>query len=1054
MAIERRAGAPRLIEWTGERCVPWTPDIQVVYEHFHRYWWATELVRGRRVLDVASGEGFGSAILAETAAHVSGVELDATTVRHSQLNYAAPNLDYREGSALELDAFEDGSFGAIVCFELIEHVTDHARLLAGIGRVLAPDGLLILSTPDRRLYTDATGQRNPFHQLELSEQELRALLAEQFDHVRLFGQRAIAGSRIVAFDAPAERTSRFASLRRDGEDWRAGGEPDAMYLVAVASRDLLPELPSDSTLGDPELTIVNQRLAEATEATRRLAAARDELASAERRATVADQARQARERAAQAAEQAFDRELEESFDRFAEQGRELEDQRHESREREQYIDELHAQHAADAAELRRIHGSVVWSTFQRVRGRVYGILGGSDSRRGRAVQRSLRAAGRTIGSGGARATTAVAASDAPRYAPIRFTEAAEPVVSLIVPAYVGADITAACLRSIAECTEGPSYEVIVVDDAGDEDNARLWQCVSGAQVLVNDPGIGYLRSVNRGAAAARGRYLVLMNNDVEVEIGWLRALVRRAESAPNVGAVAPQLIYPDGRLQEAGGIIFRDGSGWNYGRGLDAERYEFNFMREVDYGSAACLLVRADLFAQVGGYDERFLPMYYEDADLCFSLRDAGYRVLYEPSARVVHHEGASAGTDLTSGGKRHQELNRPKFVEKWRAQLEHGQQHPGESNVLRASRRGDGLRVLVIDHRLPTPDHDAGSLRMMRLVEQLVELGCRVTFAPDNMGRLEPYTSQLQALGVDVIYGATSIGQEIAIIGAELKLAIISRPYVAAQHMHEVREHAPGATIAYDTVDLHFVREQRRAELGEPHAAVKAATLRELELGLVRGSDTTIVVSDDERDQLARSAPGSPVLVIPVVNEVADEIAPLAGREGVLFVGGFEHPPNADAAILLVRSIMPLVWEQVPGLRVVIAGSNPTPEVQALASANVEVTGWVEDLAPLIDGARVMAAPLRYGAGMKGKVTQSLGAGLPVVTTSIGAEGLGTQDGREMLIGEDPEALAERIVRVYADDELWRRLSLAGQGVVRRTASLEVMRERLEQLIAQALER
>jgi GT2 family glycosyltransferase/glycosyltransferase involved in cell wall biosynthesis len=617
-----------------------------------------------------------------------------------------------------------------------------------------------------------------------------------------------------------------------------------------------------------------------------------------------------------------------------------------------------------------------------------------------------------------------------------------------VTAYTGAEITAACLRSIAERTEGPAFEVIVVDDAADAENARLWEAVEGAQILVNDPGIGYLRSVNRGAAAARGRYVVLMNNDVEVRRGWLRALVRRAESAADVGAVAAKLLYPGGDVQEAGAIVFDDGSGWNFGNHSDAGSHELNYAREIDYGSAACLLVRADAWTQVGGYDERFVPMYYEDVDLCFALREHGWRVLYEPTAEVVHHEGATAGIDVSSGSKRHQELNRPKFVEKWREALERDQLPPSPENVRRASNRVPGPHVMVIDHRVPMPDQDAGSLRMLRLVETLLGLGCRVTFAPDDMWPHKPYTSVLQAMGVDVLYGATSIAQEIAIVGDDVQLAIVSRPYVAARYTHVLREHAPGATIAYDTVDLHYVRERRRAELGAPHAAQKSETIRHLELGLVRGSDLTIVVSSDEKDQLAEEAPGSRVVVVPVVNDLAEHIPPLGERRGVLFVGGFEHPPNVDAALQLVEHVMPHVWERLGDVPVVIAGSKPTPEIEALASERVEITGWVEDLQPLIDGARVLAAPLRFGAGMKGKITQSLGAGLPVVTTPTGAEGLGAEDGHELLIADAPAALAERIVRLHEDDELWHRLSSAGQDVVRRVASVELMRDRLAELL------
>ncbi|MBB4661524.1 glycosyltransferase [Conexibacter arvalis] len=1031
MEVERRAGAPRLIDWTGERCVPWAPDVQVIYEHYHRYLWAAQLADGRRVLDIGSGEGFGSAILAGSAASVLGIDVDELTVEHARLNYAARNLEYRLGSALELEALAPREFDMVVAFELIEHVDDHVRVLEGITRLLAPDGIVVMSTPDRRMYTDATGQRNPFHEHELTVSEFHALLSERFPAVRLYGQRAAAGSRIASLEAVERPEFRGFSVRRVGQEWHLASPPPAMYLVGVAAQGDLPELPAESQLNDFELGIINEYVD-------RAANARQEATLAQRRLEEAETARALAERAVEERTARLRAELDASYDRCAEQSRQIEAARLETRR-------LIEAHAGEVAELHRIRESVVWNGFQRVRGVLYRTLGGRDSRRGRAVQWTLRTAARAVGRS---SSPPEHKQDATPIAPIELPTSEQPLVSLVIPAYIGADITEACLRSIASRTEGPSFEVIVVDDAGDEENARLWAAVRGARILDDSPGTGYLRSVNRAAAQARGRYLVLMNNDVEVSPGWLRALVARAASADDIGAVAPKLLYPDGRVQEAGGIVFRDGSGWNFGNGGPPEHHEFNYVREVDYGSAACLLVRRDLFAELGGYDERFVPMYYEDTDLCFSLRAKGYRVMYEPTAHVVHHEGASAGTDLTTGGKRYQAINQHKFVEKWKAQLEADHLRMAHSNVPRASNRNRGPHVMVIDHRVPTPDQDSGSLRMFRLLETLLDLGCRVTFVPDDLNPIEPYTSQLQSRGIEVVYGDAWVGEEIARIGPHLKLAIVSRPYVAPKHMHLIREHAPGAVIAYDTVDLHFVRERRRAELGEPHAVRKAATMEALELGIVRGSDATLVVSDEERPPIEEAAPEATVLVVPNANEVAAVVPPPEGRTGILFVGGFEHPPNVDAALLLIQSIMPIVWQRLGDVRVTIAGSKPTPEIEALAGPNVDVTGWVEELQPLLDGSRLLAAPLRYGAGMKGKVTQSLGAGLPVVTTETGAEGLGAVDGENMLVADDIEGIAARIVELYEDDGLWRRLSSAGQEVVRQTASVDVMRERLRTLL------
>ena len=685
--------------------------------------------------------------------------------------------------------------------------------------------------------------------------------------------------------------------------------------------------------------------------------------------------------------------------------------------------------------------------LQFVRGNVYRVIG-ERTAAGRLLQWLLQRVIRVRSRRRAlRGTSEPAARPLELGSQITFAQVADPVVSIVIAAHRGAALTQACLRAVAANTATPSYEVIVVDDAGDDDNQRLWAMTQGARVIVNESNLGYLRSVNLGAARARGRYIVTLNNDTVVQPGWLDALAARAEHAPDIGIVVPKLLYPNGVLQEAGAIIFSDGTGWNYGRGIVADAPECNYVREIDYGSGACMLVRAELWRDVGGYDERYLPMYYEDTDLCFAARERGLRVLYEPTARVVHVEGGSAGTDVTTGAKRHQELNRPKFVERWQAELDAGQLPAAAHNVRRASNRNRERHALIVDHRVPRADRDSGSLRMTHLLTSLVDMGWRVTFVPDNFIASEPYTRDLQQLGIEVLYGAVDVGAVISEIGPDLRLALLSRPVIAPRYLEVIREHAPSAIIAYDTVDLHFIREERRAALGDGSTA-KAATLRELELGLIRGCDVTLTVTEEERQIVLSHVPDARVLVVPNANTIAASVAPPAGRAGLLFVGSFEHPPNADAVVALVRTVMPLVWQKLGSVRLKIVGADPPVEVQALAGPDVELTGWVKDLTAMYDTARVMVAPLRYGAGMKGKVTQSLAAGLPVVTTPVGAEGLEAVDGRDMLIAEDPAELADRIVRLVRDDELWSTLSSAGQDVAARVCSPAVMRERLEELL------
>jgi GT2 family glycosyltransferase/glycosyltransferase involved in cell wall biosynthesis len=706
--------------------------------------------------------------------------------------------------------------------------------------------------------------------------------------------------------------------------------------------------------------------------------------------------------------------------------------------------------------LRRVEESVTWQLIQRVRESTVALLGGEQSRAVRLIQRVLRLIGRGLlghrlrSSVRGASTRLVRASRALKD-PIDFSAVEEPDVSIVIPLYDHAGLTAAALRSIRDHTEAGSYEVILVDDSDDAPTKALLERVRGARVIVNDSNLGYRRSVERGAEAARGRWLVLCNNDIEVQPAWLKTLLECGESHPDIAIVAPKYLYPDGSLAEAGGIIWRDGTGVNYGRGDHPESCHYEYRRDIDYGSAAALLVRASFWRDAGGFDGRFDPMYYEDTDLCFEARRRGLRVVYEPRAQVIHDEGATAGVDVTAGYKRHQEQNRPKFVEKWHELLEAEHLKADQASDWLAANFRRRARVLVIDHRVPTWDRDSGSLRMRGMLDALIELGCHVSLLPDNGAPTPPYTRELQRMRVEVLYG-DDLPTALARIGPDVSLVILCRAEFANRWLERVRTSAPSAPVVFDTVDLHWLREARRAALGAganggalPRGV---AALRKLELDVIRAADATLVVTDSERRQVLQDVPGAKVFVVPNVNQVRADVLPAGGREGVLFVGGFEHLPNIDGARALVGDVMPLVWRDLPDVPVKIVGPDPPESVSALASSRVDVAGWVPDLDPLLDSARVLVAPLTYGAGLKGKVTQALAHGLPVVTTSVGAEGLDAVDGEHMLIAEAPADLAARVLRVLLDDGLWDRLSRSGQVLIADSCSPEVVRERLRAVL------
>lgn len=705
------------------------------------------------------------------------------------------------------------------------------------------------------------------------------------------------------------------------------------------------------------------------------------------------------------------------------------------------IDELEASHIWRATAPIRRGGHQLKLLAAKLRGR-WASLRGSRRHVGYALTilrdegtRSLaRRVWRRVGRSHRYATTSRKAfvSEA-TIQPLAFVEAESPAVTIIVPVHGKPLLTYTCLKSVHSNTASGTYEVIVVDDASPEPAEVALNAVQGAKIVRNDVNLGFVRSCNKGADLARGDVLVFLNNDTIVTPGWLESLTAVLRERAAAGLVGAKLIYPDGRLQEAGGLVWRDGSAWNYGRGDDPDRPEYNYVREVDYCSGACLAVDRKLFNELGAFDARFAPAYYEDADLAFAVRAAGRKVYYQPCATVVHFEGATSGTDLASGAKRYQDINQDKFFDKWAQTLaRHGPN--GLAPGLERDRWAKH-RVLVIDACMLTPDRDAGSLRMREALDLFVSLGCKVTFIADNIEHRQPYVTLLQQSGVEVQFHpyVRSVIDFLGKRGADFDLVIISRHYVATKYLGIVRQLAPNALIVFDTVDLHFLREERMAELnGSVAARIAVRATRETELALIRGADVTLVVSHAEKELLERIEPQSRVMILSTIYELQDGGKPFDERSGLVFIGGFRHPPNTDAIIWYATEVLPLVRERLPGVKTYVVGGDVPLSLKALAADDLVFTGYVPDVAPYLTGCRLSISPLRYGAGVKGKVNHAMSYGLPVVATSPSIEGMHLTEGSDVLVGDTPEAFADAVARAYNDRQLWHALADGGQANIR----------------------
>ena len=608
---------------------------------------------------------------------------------------------------------------------------------------------------------------------------------------------------------------------------------------------------------------------------------------------------------------------------------------------------------------------------------------------------------------------------------VRLPTSERPLVSVIIPCFGKPWLTLQCLKSIARFPPTAPFEVVVVDDASGDPGIEILKQVAGLRLEINSTNLGFLKSCNRAAGLANGDYFFFLNNDTLVCQRWLEPLLAVFDQFPDAGLTGSKLLFADGTLQEAGGIIWDNGSAWNYGRGDDPDKPEYNYVRETDYISGCAILIPRALWDKLGGFDESFVPAYCEDSDFAFRVRAAGRKVYYCPFSTIVHLEGLSQGRDVKSGIKAHQIANTKKFYEQWRETLLKENFPPGFEIMRARDRSHDRKIALVVDHYIPQPDQDAGSRTMLAIIECLQYAGYIVKFWPDNLAYDPEYTRSLQSRGVDVFYGfGVYFDDWIEQNGHAISLALLSRPAFAARYIGPLRRYSK-ATIAYYGHDLHFQRMGMEAQrTSDPKAAIDAAAMEEIEKSVWRRADVVLYPSSEETAVASPLSARAATIVPYAYDEFGDGREPAPNHE-ILFVAGFGHPPNVDAAVWLANDVMKLIWAQVPDATLSLVGANPSPAVRALAAARIEVRGRVseDELRARYARARIAMVPLRTGAGVKSKVVEALREGLPLVTTSVGAQGL---PGIEACVGiaDDAPGLAVAAVKLLLDDALWREAS------------------------------
>ena len=637
------------------------------------------------------------------------------------------------------------------------------------------------------------------------------------------------------------------------------------------------------------------------------------------------------------------------------------------------------------------------------------------------------------------------ASVEPLDRPVQLPTSDTPHVSVVIPAHNHYGVTRRCLVAIAYAPTRVPLELIVVDDgSSDGTHEALARDLKGYRLVRHERAHGFNQACHSGVAQARAPFVVLLNNDTEPCACWLEELLNPFDRWPDTGIVGAQLIFPNGRLQESGGIVWDNGQPWNYGRGSNPYAPEVSYSRQVDYVSAACLAIPLTLWREIGGFSADFAPAYYEDTDLAFRVRERQLQIRCAPLARVLHHEGTTCGIDAGNpeSSKHLQQIHAPLFRRKW----QHAFQPSGPPSLQGAERHKDrGVigRVLVLDQTTPRPDRDAGSQAAVTEMVLLQELGWKVTFLPANLAWLGGYTEDLQRRGIEAVYApfALSVEQFLQRRGHEFELIYLVRYTTVREHINAIREHASRAKLMFCLADLHYLRELRQLQVAglsadtyeQATASIASARREELEaIGMV---DLTLSYSEIERQVIAEETQGRvATATCPWVVDCIEDMPSPVGRQGLAFLGSYAHPPNVDAVDFWLTDIWPQLREREQELEFHIYGSGLESErAEAWGrQERVRVNGWVADTAAVYDRHRVMVAPLRAGAGLKGKVVGALARGIPQVLSPLAAEGTELRHGEEVLIAKSVDDWLIQINQLLHDDMLWRQISAAGLAYAR----------------------
>lgn len=632
--------------------------------------------------------------------------------------------------------------------------------------------------------------------------------------------------------------------------------------------------------------------------------------------------------------------------------------------------------------------------------------------------------------------------------PLQFERHTEPQLTVVVVLFNQAELTYLCLESLL-ATDNVDFQLLIIDNNSTDETSDLLSLVDGADIIRSTENLGFLRAVNMGLSHVTSPNILLLNNDTILEPEAIGFALERLESAPDVGAVGAKIKLLDGTLQEAGSIIWSDGSCAGYGRGDSPDAPQYQFMRSVDYCSGAFLMLRTQDFLDLGGFDEQYAPAYYEESDLCVRLIEKGFRIIYEPKAEILHYEFASS--DGYEGASKLQQRNQKLFIQKHQRFLS-TKRRSNARDLIFARTQNEFPNLLILDDRVPYSSLGSGFPRCSDMLQVFSELKLNITYFPMNFPSddwKKIYRNFPDTIEFMLDTGVEGLPHFLSQRKGFYDCILISRDHNMSA-FNKIASNSPelfeNVKIVYDAEAVTSPREiMRRRLAGEAISETEESAAINAELSEAMGTSSVIAVSQREADYF-QNAGHKNVHVVGHQATIYSDQPTLSERNGLLFVGALqdEGSPNVDSLHWFISFVLPVIRQKIDDITLTVVGDSSAPSLMSIEDEHIEFTGRVESIDHYFDAARVFIAPTRFAAGIPHKIHEAAARGIPCVSTQLLATQLGWSNEEQLLVGDSPQAFAEQCLRLLEKSDLWHKIQKNAISAVSNDCSESTFREGL----------